>query len=198
MYRQKLAETRSVRSAIINALLKTLEAKSHETEQHVLRMQEVGVALARQLELPHSELNRLKLAILLHDIGKITVPEEILRKPGPLTPEEWERVKKHPEVGYRIARATPEFAQVAEEIYAHHERFDGSGYPRGLQGEAIPLLARIIAIADAYDTMRYGRPYKKPLKREAIIAEFRKNAGTQFDPKLVDIFLALFEQGAFD
>jgi len=198
MYRQKLAETKSARSAIINALLKTLEAKSQETEQHVLRMQEPGTALAKALGLPHSEVNRLKLAILLHDIGKITIPEEILRKPGPLTPSEWEVIKKHPEAGYRILRATPEFAQVAEEVYSHHERFDGTGYPRGLRGEEIPILARIIAVVDAYDAMRYGRSYKKPLEREEIVAEFRRNAGKQFDPRLVEIFLTLFEQGVFD
>ncbi|BER91759.1 HD domain-containing phosphohydrolase [Atrimonas thermophila] len=198
MYRQKLAEAKSTRSAIINALLRALEAKSYETEQHVLRMQEVGVALARALGLPQSELSRLQLAILLHDIGKIAIPEEILKKPGPLTPSEWEMVKKHPEVGYRIVRAMQEFAQVAEEVYSHHERFDGTGYPRGLQGEAIPILARIIAVVDAYDAMRYGRSYKNPLEREEIIAEFRRNAGKQFDPKLVEIFLTLFEQGVFD
>ena len=193
MYRQKLAETRSSRSAIINALLKTLEAKSYETQLHAQRMEKVGLAIAERIQLPDTEVNRLKLAIMLHDIGKITLPEEILKKPGPLLPEEWELIKRHPEYGYRIVRATPEFAHVAEEIWSHHEWWDGSGYPRGLKKEEIPLLARIIALADAYEAMRYGRPYKKAMSQEEIIAELKRSAGTQFDPQLVEILLLLLQ-----
>ena len=189
MYQQKLAETKSSRSAIINALLKTLETKSYETQLHTQRMQKVGLAIAEKIRLSDTEMSRLKLAIMLHDIGKITLPEEILKKPDPLLPEEWELVKKHPEYGYRIVRATPEFAHVAEEIWSHHERWDGSGYPRGLKKEEIPLLARIIALADAYEVMRYGRPYKKAMSQEEIIAELKRSAGTQFDPELVKILL---------
>ncbi|MBC7217114.1 MAG: HD domain-containing protein [Candidatus Caldatribacterium sp.] len=194
MYREKLAETRSSRSAIISALLKALEAKSYETEVHTRRMEEVGLAIATRLGLPESEKHRLKIAIMLHDIGKIVLPEELLRKPGPLTPEEWALIKTHPEFGYRIVRATPEFAHVAEEVWSHHERFDGTGYPRGLRGEEIPLLARIIALADAYEVMRYGRPYKQALPEERIMAELKRCAGTQFDPQLVAIFLSILEE----
>jgi len=193
MYRQKLAETRSSRSAIINALLKTLETKSYETQLHTQRMQKVGLAIAERIRLSDTEMNRLKLAIMLHDIGKITLPEEILKKPGPLLPEEWELVKKHPEYGYRIVRATPEFAHVSEEIWSHHEWWNGSGYPRGLKKEEIPLLARIVALADAYEVMRHGRPYKKAMSQEEIIAELKRSAGTQFDPELVDILLFLIQ-----
>jgi len=193
MYRQKLAETRSSRSAIINALLKTLETKSYETQLHTQRMQKVGLAIAEKIQLPDTEVNRLKLAIMLHDIGKISLPEEILKKPGPLLPEEWKLIKKHPEYGYRIVRATPEFAHVAEEIWSHHEWWDGSGYPRGLKKEEIPLLARIVALADAYEVMRYGRPYKKAMSQEEIIAELKRSAGTQFDPELVEILLLLIQ-----
>ncbi|MCD6156395.1 MAG: diguanylate cyclase [Candidatus Atribacteria bacterium] len=198
MYRQKLAESKSTHSSIVNALLKALSTKSHETEQHVLHMQKAGIALGRELGLTPSELNRLKLAILLHDIGKITIPEEILKKPAPLAPEEWEVVKKHPEMGYRIARSTEEFAHVAEEVWSHHERWDGKGYPRGLRGEEIPFLARIVAIVDAYEAMRHGRAYKKPLSREKILAELRRKAGTQFDPRITEVFISLLEQGALD
>ncbi|MDI3542919.1 MAG: hypothetical protein PWP57_522 [Candidatus Atribacteria bacterium] len=193
MYKQKLAETKSSRSAIINALLKTLETKSYETRLHTQRMQKVGLAIAETLQLPDTEINRLKLAIMLHDIGKISLPEEILKKSGLLLPEEWELMKKHPEFGYRIVRATPEFAHVAEEVWSHHEWWDGSGYPRRLKKEEIPLLARIIALADAYEVMRYGRPYNKARSLEEIIAELRRNAGTQFDPKLVEIFTLLIQ-----
>ena len=193
MYRQKLAETRSSRSAIINALLNTLETKSYETQLHTQRMQKVGLAIAERIQLPDTEVNRLKLAIMLHDIGKITLPEEILKKTGPLLPEEWELIKKHSESGYRIVRATPEFAHVAEEIWSHHEWWDGSGYPRGLEKEEIPLLARIIALADAYEVMRYGRPYKKAMSQEEIVAELKRSAGTQFDPELVEVLLLLIQ-----
>ena len=193
MYRQKLAETRSSRSAIINALLNTLETKSYETQLHTQRMQKVGLAIAERIQLPDTEVNRLKLAIILHDIGKITLPEEILKKTGPLLPEEWELIKKHSESGYRIVRATPEFAHVAEEIWSHHEWWDGSGYPRGLEKEEIPLLARIIARADTYEVMRYGRPYTKALSQEEIVAELKRSAGTQFDPELVEVLLLLIQ-----
>jgi len=156
-------------------------------------MQKVGLAIAERIRLSDTEMNRLKLAIMLHDIGKITLPEEILKKPGPLLPEEWELVKKHPEYGYRIVRATPEFAHVSEEIWSHHEWWNGSGYPRGLKKEEIPLLARIVALADAYEVMRHGRPYKKAMSQEEIIAELKRSAGTQFDPELVDILLFLIQ-----
>ncbi|MEW5921891.1 MAG: PAS domain S-box protein [Bacillota bacterium] len=195
MYKQKLAESRSVRSAVLNALLKALEAKSYETEAHTRCMQEVALKIGEKLGLPDSEMSRLKLTITLHDIGKINISEEILTKKGPLTAEEWEIMKKHPETGYRITRATEEFAHVAEEILAHHECWDGSGYPRGLKGKEIPLLARITAIADTYEVMSNGRPYKKALSQSEIVAEFKRRAGTQFDPELVEIFLSLLETG---
>ncbi|MEW6622140.1 MAG: PAS domain S-box protein [Bacillota bacterium] len=194
MYKQKLAESRSIRGAVLNALLKALEAKSYETEEHTRRMQEVALKMGEKLGLPDSEMNRLKLTITLHDIGKINISEEILTKKGPLTAEEWEIMKKHPETGYRITRATEEFAHVAEEILAHHERWDGSGYPLGLKGKEIPLLARITAIADTYEVMQSGRPYKKALSQSEIVAEFKRCAGTQFDPELVEIFLSLLER----
>ncbi|OPL09752.1 MAG: hypothetical protein AVO34_04865 [Firmicutes bacterium ML8_F2] len=194
MYRQKLAESRSHRSAVLNALLKTLAAKSFETEEHTRRMQQVALRIGQKLGLPDSELSRLRLLIRLHDIGKINVSMEILTKKGPLTPDEEEMLKKHPETGYRITRATEEFSHVAEDILAHHEHWDGSGYPQGLKGKNIPLLARIVAIADAYDVMCNGRPYKEPMSKEETKEEFKRCAGTQFDPELVDIFLPLLEE----
>jgi len=193
MYRRKLAESRSMRSAVLEAFIKTLEEKSFETEAHTKRMQNIALKIGRRLGLSDSELNRLNLVIRLHDIGKINIPEEILTKPGPLTEEEWEIIKKHPEVGYRITRATEEFAHVAKDVQAHHEKWDGSGYPQGLRGSEIPLLARITSIVDAYEVMSNGRPYKNPMRREDIIAEFKKCSGSQFDPELVEIFLYILE-----
>jgi len=136
----------------------------------------------------------LNLLITLHDIGKINIPEEVLTKKGPLTDEEWELMKKHPDIGYRIALSTDEFAHVAEEILSHHERWDGRGYPQGLKGEEIPFLARIAAITDAYEVMTNGRPYKEPMSKDEIISELRNCAGTQFDPYLVDVFVEILER----
>ena len=176
---------------MLGALLKTLAAKSYETETHTRNMQEVAVKIGRKLGLPDSEINRLILLIILHDIGKINIPEEILTREGPLTEKEWEIMKKHPESGHRIAMATEEFAHVAEDILSHHERYDGLGYPRKLKGDEIPLLARITAVADAFEVMSNGRPYKNQMTREEIIAEFKICSGKHFDPELVGILLNL-------
>lgn len=191
MYKQKLTDSRSTKSAVLRALLKTLEAKSYETEAHTRGMLEIAKKIGEKLNLPDAEISRLDLLITLHDIGKINITEEILTKKSSLTAEEWETIKKHPEIGFRIARATEEFAHVAYDILYHHERWDGSGYPQGLENEEIPLLARITAIADAYEIMINGRPYKKALSPEEVAAELKKCAGTHFDPELVEIFLSL-------
>lgn len=192
MYKQKLTESKSTRSAIVSALLKTLRTRSYETEEHSCRMQIMALELGEALGLPDSELSRLALLITLHDIGKINVPRKILTKKGGLTSEEWKIIKKHPETGFRITRSTEEFAHVAEDILSHHERWDGSGYPRGLKGRQIPFLARIAAIVDAYEVMTNGRPYRKKISSERAMAEISRCAGTQFDPELVELFLVRF------
>ncbi|MTI85237.1 MAG: PAS domain S-box protein [Firmicutes bacterium] len=194
MYKHKLTESRSAKSAVLNSLLKTLGAKSHETEEHTRRMQDVALKIGEKVELPDSELHRLGILTTLHDIGKINIPENILIKKEALTQEEWEIIKKHPEIGYRIARSTEEFSHVAEDILAHHERWDGSGYPRGLKGKEITLLARITAIADAYEVMTNGRPYRKALPQSEVITELKRCAGTHFDPDLIEVFLCLHEE----
>lgn len=194
MYRLKLEEARSSRAAVLNALLKNLQENKLETEAHTRCMQETAVQLAKRLELPGYETNRLQLLITIHDIGKINVPDDIINKKGPLSPGEWKIVKKHLETGYRIACATEEFSHVAEDILAHHEYWDGSGYPRGLKGEEIPLLARITAIVDAYEVMKAGRPYKETMNRSKIVEEFKRCAGKQFDPEITKIFLHILEQ----
>ncbi|MFO7952141.1 MAG: diguanylate cyclase [Bacillota bacterium] len=194
MYKQKLAKRQQINSAVLNTLLKNLEAKSFETEAHYLCMQDVAQKIGKKIGLSESELNRLEILIPMHDIGKINISEEILTKKGSLTAEEWEVMKKHPETGFRIARASEDFAHVAKEILSHHECSDGSGYPQGLKGKEIPLLARITAIADAYEVMSTGRPYKKAMSREEIIAEIKKDAGSQFDPELADVFLKILKK----
>nr|WP_207636686.1 HD domain-containing phosphohydrolase [Desulfurispora thermophila] len=189
MYHRKLLEGKSYRHSIINALLTTLAAKSMETEEHAARLKKHCLAVGRALGLAARELDELALFAVLHDIGKVGIKESILQKQGPLTREEWEEMKKHPEVGYRITQNATELASVAEYILYHHERWDGQGYPRGLRGEEIPLLCRILAVADAYDAMTSNRPYRRAMSRAEAVAEIARNRGTQFDPRVVDVFL---------
>ncbi|NMB26269.1 MAG: diguanylate cyclase [Firmicutes bacterium] len=196
MYRQKLFEGSSIRSAIIASLTNTLRERSLETEEHAERTRELATALGRRLGLSANRSAALSLMATLHDIGKVMIPDHILTKKDPLTQEEWEIIKKHPEAGYRIAQASPDLAPISEAILAHHEWWDGSGYPRGLKGEDIPLLARIIALVDAYDAMVYGRPYQGVLTREEALQELQRGAGVQFDPYLVGLFVEMVTEAA--
>ncbi|WP_041275127.1 HD-GYP domain-containing protein [Desulfotomaculum nigrificans] len=189
MYRNKLLQSKSYRNAIISSLKATLFEKSMETEEHAERLKEISLKIAKGLGISDKQMDELELLAVLHDIGKVAIKESILMNPGKLTEEEWEEMKKHPEIGYRIARATPELAPVAEYILCHHERWDGRGYPRGLKGEEIPLLSRILAVADAFDAMTNDRPYRKAMSREESLAELERNAGTQFDPEIVSAFI---------
>lgn len=194
MYRRKLIEEKGYRKALINTLLVTLYVKSTETMEHSQRMKNDCLMIGKRMNLSAKELDELALLTVLHDIGKVGIRGSILHKPGPLTAEEWVEMKKHPEIGYRIAQNTPELAAIAEYILYHHERWDGKGYPRGLKGEEIPLFCRILAVADAYDAMTNDRTYRKALSKEEAIAEIRRNAGTQFDPQVVEIFLRIMVQ----
>jgi len=146
--------------------------------------------LGRGLGLDRLDLEKLDLAAYLHDIGKASVPSDILLKTASLTDEEWEDVKRHAEAGYKVASAaTPDVASAAEEILSHHERWDGTGYPSGLQGEDIPLLSRIIALADAFDVMTRGTPYRPAKTRDEALREVKEQAGKQFDPNLAALLL---------
>jgi len=171
MLQNKLITSRSTKNKIIGSLLNALGSKCDETKEHTRRMTELAHDLGEKVGLSPSELDKLSLLASLHDIGKISISEEILTKPGDLNDEEWEIMKNHPQRGYKIALASEEFAVVAEEILSHHERWDGDGYPRGLKGEEIPYLARILTIVDAYDVMISGRPYQQAVSKEEALAE---------------------------
>lgn len=189
VYRNKLLQKKSIKSSILDSLAKTLEEKNMETELHTERVVEYATALGKQLNFKSSELDELMIAARLHDIGKIGVNEEILMKPSKLTNEEFEQIKLHPEIGYRIINSSSELGYVAKSVLTHHERWDGCGYPLGLKGVEIPLVARIISIADSYDVMTHDRVYKKAISKEDAILELQRCAGTQFDPSLVQQFI---------
>ncbi|HHU28987.1 TPA: diguanylate cyclase [bacterium] len=191
MYKRKLLERNSLHSSIIASIKTTMYANSQETEEHAERLNKLSHLIGKKVNLTPEQLDELSLLATLHDIGKVGVDKEILNKPGPLTDEEWEEMRKHPEIGYRIAMASPDLVPIAKYILYHHEKWDGTGYPEGLIGEDIPLLSRIIAVADAYDAMTNDRPYRKAISKEEALKELIRNAGTQFDPYIVSVFVSL-------
>lgn len=191
---RKMLDHRSAHTSLLDSLIQTQQENDRDTETHVQRTHLLGQQLGRRLGLSDSQLSSLALLCLLHDIGKLGIPLEILNKPGKLTPNEWEVMKSHVEKGYRIARAAPELETIADLILYHHECWDGSGYPDGLKQEAIPLLSRIIAVVDTYDAMTNDRPYRKAMSVHQARTELRRHAGTQFDPGIVAEFLTMLEE----
>ncbi|HWP97972.1 MAG TPA: PAS domain S-box protein [Syntrophomonadaceae bacterium] len=192
MYLNKLLESKNTRNSIIASLENTLWERTIETREHIERMQRIALRMAASMGLRKNDADKLMLLAKLHDIGKIGIPNEVLEKPGRLLADEWDTVKKHSEIGYRIVNASPELAVIAEEILSHHENWNGRGYPRGLKGDEIPQLARIIAIIDAYDVMTHLTPYKNPVSHEQALQEIQEKSGAQFDPRLVELFLYNF------
>lgn len=189
MYKQKLLERKSAHSSILASIKATMFEKSKETEEHGQRIIQFSKAIGLALQLSQRDLNKLELFAMLHDLGKIGIDDQILCKSGKLTEDEWIIMKKHPEIGYRIAMSAPELAPIAELILSHHERWDGKGYPNGLRESEILLGARIIAITDAYDAMTSDRPYRKAMTTQAAIEQLKQNSGTQFDPQIIEIFV---------
>ena len=194
MARRKLFDQKSHHNAVLSSIMATLFIRSYETEEHAKRIGDLCATVGAELGLSHDDIDRLRLFAYLHDIGKIGISDQILNKPGPLDEEEFALMKTHPEIGYRIAMSSPDFAPVAELILTHHERWDGTGYPNRITGEKIPLLSRILAIADAYDAMTEDRVYRKALSPKAAMEEIRKNAGTQFDPQIAAVFLEIVQR----
>jgi diguanylate cyclase (GGDEF)-like protein len=194
MYRDKPLDSRNTRFTMIASFQRALADKSAETLEHDRRIQDLVTGIGSRIGLSDKEQNELILLSALHDIGQIAIPSNILMKPCSLTDNEWELIKKHPEIGERIARSVPDLFGIAEAILSHHERWDGMGYPHGLKGQQIPLLARILALADTYDVMTNGRPYKKAINPREAVEEIKRCSGTQFDPELVNIFLEMLSQ----
>ncbi len=189
MYHKKILDSSSKRSEIIKSILNTIHSKSFWEGAHSKRVSSLCEEIGRAYNLNDDELKELRLAGELHDIGKIAINEGILNKSSKLSEEEWAQIQHHPETGYRLLGTSSEYHNTAEYVLAHHERWDGSGYPKGLQGEAIHWKARIIALADAYDAMTCERPYRNALSEEQATEEIKKNAGTQFDPDMARVFV---------
>lgn len=194
MYQDKLSNSSSHKKKMIQVLLDVLSSKSQENQEHILRMCRLAKKMGNRIGLSSFELNKLNLLATLHDIGKVSLPQEILLKKGELTSEEFEKVRAHSRRGYHIASVSDEFARVSEEILSHHEHWDGGGYPRGLAGEEIPVLARIIAIIDAYEVMVHERPYSDKKSKEEALKEIQNCAGTQFDPELAEKFTTIMKE----
>lgn len=189
--RERTAELEEARLEVLERLGRAAEFRDDDTGQHTRRVGEFSARVASRLDLPEERVELVRLAAPLHDIGKIAIPDSILLKPGKLTPEEWEVMKTHTTAGARLlAGSSSELLQVAERIaLSHHERWDGGGYPHGLAGEAIPLVARIVAVVDVFDALRSDRPYRSAWPLERVVAHIRQESGSHFDPRVAGAFL---------
>ncbi|WP_407440475.1 diguanylate cyclase domain-containing protein [Fibrobacter sp.] len=194
LHQKKLLDKKSLHSSALASLIKALQECDSDTEAHVKRTQEMGAALGVRLGLSDVQQSDLSLLCLLHDIGKIGIPIEILNRPSKLSDEEWVVMKNHVEKGFQIANSSPELKSIAHMVRFHHERWDGRGYPDGLSRESIPLLSRIISVVDAYDAMVSNRAYRKGMSQTAAINELRRCAGMQFDPTIVSQFIQILEE----
>jgi diguanylate cyclase (GGDEF)-like protein len=179
-----------VELAGVTALVAALEARDHYTAEHSRRVVQLATAVARRLGLSESEVEQVEQVAVLHDIGKVAVPDSVLQKNGPLTPSEWELMRQHPGVGERIVASLQTLAHLAPPIRAEHERYDGGGYPDGLTGDRIPIESRITLACDAFHAMTSDRPYRARMSEEEARRELRENAGSQFDPDVIEALLA--------
>ena len=198
IHQKKLLEDQSHRSNIVRLLLTILHEKNTVTQEHSERMADHCRWIAHKLSLSDEMLDDLLLLSMLHDIGKVGIPDSILNKPGPLTPEERQIIQQHPEIGRRITQTVPELNRVSAYIFSHHERWDGDGYPNRLKGEEIPIASRIIAVVDAYDVMVTGRNYRAARTKKEAIEELQRCSGTQFDPGVVAAYIELLSETVHD
>lgn len=189
MYKRKIIENEGLRDKTITAIIETLHEKNPGEQKHSQRVGEICQYIGQAIDLSEIEVSKLKVVGIFHDIGKIAIDESILYKPGKLTEKERVEIERHPDIGFRILNSSHDMSEIADCILAHHERWDGTGYPKGLKGEAIPMAARIIALAESYEAMTGERSYRKALSEMEVLAEIQRNSGTQFDPEIARIFL---------
>lgn len=194
MGKQKILNQDSIQNALLTSIKTTLLARSQFTEEHAERLVNLSKRVGKLMGLSSYQIDELALLAELHDVGKIGIDDAILNKPGKLTDEEMNEMKKHPFIGYQIIKSIRGLDDIALPILYHHERTDGKGYPSGLTRNEIPLSSRIISVVDAYDAMTQDRPYRKAMSKEEAIAEIKRNSGTQFDPEIVPFFLQSLEE----
>ena len=188
MYREKSINSQQTRAAITQTVVRLLERRDYVQDGHTRRVAQLCERLADEMGFSQAKIQDIKLLSEYHDLGKVGIADQILFKTGPLSPAETKEIQRHCEIGYRIAQSVPEIRHIAEWILRHQEWWNGKGYPLGLVGDQIPLECRILAIADAYDTMTSERPYRPALSHDAAMKELRLGAGAQFDPFLVEMF----------
>jgi len=189
MYRSKVSEKTSYQNRSVHLIMETLFSRLKAEKSHSENVGSMSEKIGLAMDLNRVEAGELRTAGVIHDIGKIATPGGVLEKSSPLNEQEWDEIRKHPETGFSILSTVSEYGPLAEIVLAHHERWDGSGYPRGLKGQGIPLFSRIIGVAEAWDAMVSGRPYRKPVSVEEAIRELERCSGTQFDPEVVRVFL---------
>lgn len=190
-YKEKISSSKSMRESMIQTLEQNIQLKNIETKEHTERVYNYCLELGKRLNLEEETLEELLLVAKFHDIGKIGIAESILLKKGKLTEDEFEIIKTHSEKGYRLTLLIPELSHISRAILTHHERWDGCGYPLGLKGEEIPLIARIVSVVDAYDAMTNNRVYSKKISKEEAIKELQRCEGSQFDPSIVNVFCSM-------
>jgi putative nucleotidyltransferase with HDIG domain len=190
---KKQAQLADLYLATIKSLALAIDAKDQYTHQHIIRVQRYAVAIAKEMGVQGPEFEAVQTGALLHDIGKLGVPEYVLLKSGPLTNEEIEKVRKHPEIGAAILDPVDFPYPVVHVVRNHHERWDGQGYPDKLKGEEIPLTARIMSVADVYDALTSTRSYRKACSHEQAVIQIKEGSGTQFSPEVVDAFVRIID-----
>jgi diguanylate cyclase (GGDEF)-like protein/PAS domain S-box-containing protein len=193
MYRMKLLDVPSMRSNTIDTIIRTLYETDQYSEEHSRSVSKICEAIAIKHHLPFQQINEIKMAGVLHDIGKIVISKKIINKNGELTKKEYDEIKSHSEIGFRILNSSTELRQLSTTVLSHHEHWDGKGYPQNLKGEQIPLLSRIISVADAFDAMTSDRTYREKISPSNAILEINRCSGTQFDPKVVKTFTENFD-----
>ncbi len=194
MYKNKISESTSINETLIFSLKENLKKGGHRSDSCIKKMENYAILLGKRLKLSKVKLEELRLLLNLHNIGKLALADEIMSKKRRLTKEEWKIIKELPKIGYRIAESSKKLQTIAEPILAHHEWYNGSGYPRGIQGEEIPILSRISSLINSYEAMISNRPYRKKMTKKEAIKEIKRCSSTQFDPKIANIFLRILKE----